>query len=124
MRFWTPRLWLTLAAAGGFVSVAAGAFAAHGVADPKAAEWLRTGSAYALAHMLAVLACGGLRARVPKAAWAAPLFLAGATLFAGSLYAMAFGADRWLGAVTAVGGLLLLAGWAVLVWALATSPAD
>ena len=41
MSFWTRRNWLTLAALGGFLSVAFGAFAAHGVADPKAKEWLQ-----------------------------------------------------------------------------------
>jgi uncharacterized membrane protein YgdD (TMEM256/DUF423 family) len=111
------RLWTMLAAASGFVAVAAGAFGAHGVQDPQAKAWLATGAQYQLTHALAVFAClvlwrmGGGTAAV--AAW---LFLAGAAIFSGTLYAMAFGAPRILGAVTPIGGLLLLAGWAVLAW--------
>jgi uncharacterized membrane protein YgdD (TMEM256/DUF423 family) len=44
MGFWSRRNWMTLAAVGGFLAVAFGAFAAHGVSDPKARELLRTGS--------------------------------------------------------------------------------
>ena len=57
MTFWTRRTRLTLAAAAGFLSVAAGAFAAHGVADPAAKELLRAAASYGLAHALAVYAC-------------------------------------------------------------------
>jgi uncharacterized membrane protein YgdD (TMEM256/DUF423 family) len=45
------------------------------------------------------------------------MFLGGALLFSGSLYALAAGAPRWTGAITPIGGLLFLAGWAVLAWA-------
>lgn len=112
------RTWLTLAAVAGFVCVAAGAFAAHGMSDPKAQELLRTGSLYGFVHVLATLACvpliglGAARAR-----WAPPLFLAGVLIFSGSLYALAFGAPRILGAITPIGGLAFLAGWATLAWA-------
>ena len=107
-------LWLRLAAVSGFVSVAVGAFAAHGVTDPSAKELLRTGSIYEAIHALATLACGmfGARARA-----AAALFLVGSLLFSGSLYALAAGAPRILGAITPLGGLAFLAGWAVLAWA-------
>jgi uncharacterized membrane protein YgdD (TMEM256/DUF423 family) len=114
------RLWMVLAAVGGLVSVGFGAFGAHGVADPKLQGWLRTGAEYGLIHCLAVFACalvlgmGGGRASL-----AAPLFLAGAMVFSGSLFAMALGAPRWFGAVTPIGGLAFLAGWAVLAWAAA-----
>lgn len=113
-----PRLWTTLAALWGFIAVAAGAFGAHGVADPKAKEWLHTGAQYQLAHALAVFACFAVwRLYGGAAGVAAWLFLAGSAIFAGTLYAMALGAPRILGAVTPIGGLLLLAGWAVLAWA-------
>lgn len=49
---WSRRNWMTLAAIGGFVAVAVGAFAAHGVSDPKAKEWLHTGSLYGFVHTL------------------------------------------------------------------------
>lgn len=105
-------LWLTLAALGGFACVAAGAFGAHGIADPKAQEWLRTGALYGFVHVLAVFAAAWLGARL-----APPFFLVGVVLFSGSLFAMALGAPRWFGAITPIGGLAFLAGWALLAWA-------
>ncbi|WP_337186874.1 DUF423 domain-containing protein [Phenylobacterium sp.] len=116
MTFWTRRNWMTLAAVGGFVAVAVGAFAAHGVQDPKAQDWLRTGAMYGFMHTMATFACatfmnvGARRARLAPA-----FFLGGVVLFSGSLYAMAMGAPRWLGMVTPVGGLMFLAGWAILI---------
>ena len=53
-------MWTALAAASGFLAVALGAFAAHGVADPQAKEWLRLGSQYQIVHALAVLAAVGI----------------------------------------------------------------
>ena len=114
---WTRRLWIGLAAASGFISVAAGAFSAHAMTDPAARELMKTGATYEFMHALATLACaslmqvGAARARVAPA-----LFLSGSVLFSGSLYALALGAPRWTGAITPIGGLLFLAGWAVLVW--------
>jgi uncharacterized membrane protein YgdD (TMEM256/DUF423 family) len=120
MSAWSPRTWTTLAAVAGFVSVAAGAFAAHGIDDPKAQEWLRTGSTYGLVHALATLACLPLLAAGAHRARLAPaFFLPGVALFSGSLYAMALGAPRWLGAVTPIGGTLFLIGWAVVAWSAA-----
>ena len=112
---WTRRTWMMLAAISGFVAVAVGAFAAHGVQDPTAAEWLRTGATYGFMHSAATIACstfmtvGGRRARFAPA-----FFLSGIVLFSGSLYAMALGGPRWLGAVTPLGGLAFLTGWAIL----------
>lgn len=115
---WTRRTWMTLAAAGGFIAVAVGAFAAHGVSDPKAKEWLHTGSLYGFLHTFAVFACAVfMEVGAKKARFAPALFLSGMLIFSGSLYAMAFGAPRWFGAITPIGGLLFLAGWATLVWA-------
>ncbi len=111
------RIWLALAALNGLMAVAAGAFGAHGVADPQVKEWLRTGAQYQLAHAVAALACYGLlRIAVGPAGWAAWLFDLGGLLFGGSLYLMGLTGVRALGAVTPVGGALLLAGWAVLIW--------
>ncbi len=114
---WDRSLWIRLAALSGLISVAAGAFAAHGIADPAAKELLRTGSQYEAIHALATLAWVALApSRGPGASWPPALFLAGSALFSGSLYALALGAPRWTGAVTPLGGLLLLAGWAVFAW--------
>jgi uncharacterized membrane protein YgdD (TMEM256/DUF423 family) len=105
------------AALAGFLCVAFGAFAAHGTADPKAQDWLRTGALYGFVHVLAVFAAASLRSR--RARFAPPILLAGVALFSGSLWAMALGAPRWLGAVTPIGGLCFLTGWALLAWAAA-----
>jgi uncharacterized membrane protein YgdD (TMEM256/DUF423 family) len=115
---WSRPLWLRLAALSGFVSVAAGAFAAHGVTDPMAKELLHTGSTYEAIHALATLACAVFVGRAAaRAGLAAALFLGGSVLFCGSLYALAAGAPRIVGAITPLGGLAFLAGWAVLAWA-------
>lgn len=103
--------WLAIIAAlSGALAVAAGAFGAHG-AEGKAAEWLRTGAHYQLIHAVAALVAIQLGARGP--AWC---FVAGGAVFAGTLYAMAEGAPRWLGAVTPIGGALLIGGWLWLAW--------
>jgi uncharacterized membrane protein YgdD (TMEM256/DUF423 family) len=114
-----PRVWLTVASVWGFMAVAAGAFGAHGVSDAKAKGWLETGGHYQLMHALAVFACyvAWRLLQAPAAGIAAWLFLIGALIFSGSLYLMAFGGPRALGAVTPIGGVLLLAGWAFLAWA-------
>lgn len=118
MALWSRRNWLTLAALGGFTSVGFGAFAAHGVADPRAQELLRTGALYAFVHCLATFASAGVMQMGGKRASLAPgFFLAGVLLFSGSLYAMALGAPHILGVVTPFGGLSFMAGWLVLAWA-------
>ena len=111
---WTRANWLTLAALAGLLCVGFGAFAAHGVTDPKAQDLLRTGALYGFVHVLATLAAGVL---APKARLAPALFLAGVVLFCGSLWAMALGAPRGLGAVTPFGGLCFMGGWIALAWA-------
>lgn len=95
----------TLAALSGALAVAAGAFGAHG-AEGQAAEWLRTGGQYQLVHAVAALVAVRMGARGP--AWC---FIAGGAVFAATLYLMALGLPRWLGAVTPIGGALLIAGW-------------
>ncbi|MFC3580242.1 DUF423 domain-containing protein [Sphingomonas hylomeconis] len=103
--------WIVLVAAlSGALAVGAGAFGAHG-ASGAAVEWLKTGAQYQLLHAVAALAVLRLDARGP--AW---LFLIGGLIFAGTLYLMALGLPRWLGAVTPIGGALLIAGWLWLAW--------
>ncbi|NML09965.1 DUF423 domain-containing protein [Sphingobium sp. AR-3-1] len=92
------------------LAIGAGAFGAHGVADPKAAEWLRTGGLYQLIHAVAAIALTGV------ARGAAALMLMGAAIFALTLYAMALGGPKWLGAVTPIGGVLMIAGWLWAAW--------
>jgi uncharacterized membrane protein YgdD (TMEM256/DUF423 family) len=108
---------MALAAVSGMMSVLLGAFAAHMTVDPTAKRWLETGTHYQMTHALAVIGCAVfLQAGARGARFAPALFLAGTVFFSGSLYAMALGAPLWLGAVTPLGGLLFIAGWAVLVW--------
>lgn len=95
-----------LAALSAALSIAAGAFGAHG-AQPPATEWLRTGGLYQLVHAVAAIVVAPLARPV---AW---LLLGGAAVFAISLYLMALGLPRWLGAVTPVGGAMMIGGW---VW--------
>ena len=99
-----------LAALSAALAIGAGAFGAHGVSDPKAVEWLRTGGTYQLIHAVAAIAIMGV------ARGAAVLLLIGAAIFALSLYAMALGAPRWLGAITPIGGLLMIGGWLWAAW--------
>jgi uncharacterized membrane protein YgdD (TMEM256/DUF423 family) len=109
---------MTLGAASGFLSVAAGAFAAHGVADPVAKDLIRTGASYELLHALGTFACAiFMQIGARRARFAPAFFLGGTLLFSGSLYALAMGAPRWMGAVTPIGGTLFLIGWGVLVCA-------
>jgi uncharacterized membrane protein YgdD (TMEM256/DUF423 family) len=111
------RIWMGLAAVSGLMAVAAGAFGAHGVSDAQARAWLQTGAQYQMVHALAVFACFTLwRIGASSAQYAAWLFLAGGFVFAGTLYLMALGAPRQLGAVTPIGGVMLILGWAVLAW--------
>ena len=105
-------------AALGCVGVILGAFGAHalkGQVSVEALGWWQTAVQYQMWHALAVVGLGlsrwGRRAFLP-----AMLFVAGVVIFSGTLYAMALGAPRWLGAITPVGGLLLIGGWALLAW--------
>jgi uncharacterized membrane protein YgdD (TMEM256/DUF423 family) len=102
--------------------VAAGAFGAHGVSDETAKTLLKTGAEYELIHALAVFAAltiAGRPARV--AAW---LFLVGGAVFGGSLYLLALTGVRALGAVTPIGGLMLLLGWLALAWSVVAQRND
>jgi uncharacterized membrane protein YgdD (TMEM256/DUF423 family) len=107
----------------GFLAVAIGAFGAHALRSrvpPAFAETFETGVRYQMYHALALLACAWAidRWATPQAAWAAWLFLTGIILFSGSLYLLVLTGDRWWDAVTPLGGLAFLAGWAALAWAL------
>ena len=99
-----------LAALSAAIAIGAGAFAAHGASHPQAGEWLKTGGLYQLVHAVAAVSLMG-NARGP-----ALLLLIGSAIFAFTLYAMAAGGPRWLGAVTPLGGMLMIAGWLWAAW--------
>ena len=105
----------------GALGVALGACGAHGLKDRLAPDRLdiyEVGVRYQLVHALALLAVGAVLRHAPAAA-ARPtwLFLAGTIVFSGTLYVLALGGPRWLGAITPVGGLLLIGGWIALALA-------
>lgn len=100
-----PKVLTAVAAISAATAIGAAAFGAHGASDPQAAAWLRTGGEYQLAHAIAALVIGALHSRI---GWA---MLGGAGLFAATLYAMAVGAPRWLGAITPIGGVVLIMAW-------------
>ena len=101
---------IVAAALSAALAIAAGAFGAHGASD-QAAEWLRTGGMYQLIHAIAAL---GLAARHPRIAIT---LLIGAGWFAATLYGLALGGPRWLGALAPVGGAVMIGGWLALAWA-------
>jgi uncharacterized membrane protein YgdD (TMEM256/DUF423 family) len=100
------------------LAVILGAFGAHALKQQVTAEalgWWQTAVQYQMWHALAVVALGlsrwGRQTFLP-----AMLFVAGVLIFSGTLYAMALGAPRWFGAITPLGGLLLIGGWVALAW--------
>jgi uncharacterized membrane protein YgdD (TMEM256/DUF423 family) len=108
---------LRLAAVLGFVGVALGAFGAHGLRNrvgPEMVEVWKTGVLYHLFHVLALLAVALAGERVRWRRPVAGLFTAGIVIFSGSLYVLTLSDQRWLGAVTPLGGVAFLAGWAAL----------
>lgn len=118
------RTFTVLGAVLGFLGVAAGAFGAHALRARLSVDLLEvfeTAARYQMYHALALIAAGWVAGRWPGGAATASgwLFVAGTVLFSGSLYLLALTGTRWLGAVTPLGGLAFLGGWAALAWAAA-----
>jgi uncharacterized membrane protein YgdD (TMEM256/DUF423 family) len=113
------RLFLALGAASAFIAVAAGAFGAHALRTrltPDMLAMFEVGARYQMYHALALIACAWAVTKWPggwvvASGWS---FVAGTLIFSGTLYALALTGMRWLGAVTPVGGVALLAGWVCL----------
>ncbi|HTU65882.1 MAG TPA: DUF423 domain-containing protein [Steroidobacteraceae bacterium] len=107
------------AAVAGFLGVAFGAFGAHALRAKLSPDMLavfETGVRYQMFHVVAVFAAAWAAGRWQKPVFgvAGALFLAGIAVFSGSLYLLALTGERWLGAVTPLGGLALLSGWLLL----------
>lgn len=103
------------------VGVGLGAFGAHGLktrVEPDLLAIFETGVRYHMYHALALLAVGWAVSKNPAGILHAAgfLFTAGIILFSGSLYLMTLTGARWLGAITPLGGLAFLVGWALLAW--------
>lgn len=109
--------WVRTAGLLGAVGVALGAFGAHGLKDritPPLLEVYRTGVLYHLLHAVALLGVvvAGPRLKLGHVTrWA---FLGGVFVFSGTLYTLALTGIGWLGAITPVGGLAFIVGWAAL----------
>jgi uncharacterized membrane protein YgdD (TMEM256/DUF423 family) len=113
--------WIFLGALLGAVSVIAGAFGAHALAarlEPRALELWETAARYLMYGGLALVLLGlfGFHGRrgVDGAGWC---LLLGSAVFSGTVAALALGGPRWLGAVTPIGGTLLIVGFLLFAWA-------
>ncbi len=115
----SDRLFFLLGAISACISVAAGAFGAHGLRgrlEPPALAIFETAARYQMYHALALFAVAWAVTRWPgpwavRAGW---LFVIGTVIFSGSLYALSLTGVRWLGAITPLGGLAFLTGWICL----------
>ncbi len=113
------RTFAGLGAIFGFLAVALGAFGAHALKarlTPEDLEIFETGVRYQMYHALALFAVAWAATRWPEAnttlaGWA---FVVGILIFSGSLYLLVGTGARWLGAITPLGGVALLLGWATL----------
>ncbi|SHH23794.1 Uncharacterized membrane protein YgdD, TMEM256/DUF423 family [Hydrocarboniphaga daqingensis] len=117
------RLWLSLAAVYGLTGVLLGAFGAHALRARLSPDLLavwKTAVEYQFYHAFALALVGLLlRGAADRALDVSGLcFAAGVVVFSGSLYALALSNVRVLGAITPIGGLLFIAGWSVLLYAL------
>ena len=117
------KILLVLGALNGALAVIFGAFGAHGlksrVDDSMLAVW-STASEYHFYHALAMLLCGLLAkafgaSGMVTAGW---VLFAGTLVFSGSLYVMVLSGQKWLGAITPLGGTALIIGWLMLAWSL------
>lgn len=114
------RIFLAIASTLGGISVILGAFASHALKDrlsDKALAIWETGTKYQMYHALALIAIALLIARFPNSRLfvvAGYAFISGVVIFSGSLYALSLSGVKWLGAITPLGGVALIIGWACL----------
>lgn len=107
----------------GALAVLTGAFGAHALKERLPADLLavwNTGAHYHLVHAAVLLALGLVGARDARVRLPFLLIATGVVIFSGSLYALALSGIRPLGAVTPVGGVLMVAGWISVGWVLGT----
>ncbi|MDZ4773661.1 MAG: DUF423 domain-containing protein [Planctomycetota bacterium] len=110
--------WISVGAFLGGLAVVTGAFGAHGLKErltPDKLDLWHTAVLYHVLHALALVAYG-LFDREARANLAGACFLAGICVFSGTVYALALGAPKWFGAITPIGGVLLIVGWLAFAW--------
>lgn len=115
----TGSAWFVIGAIAAGIAVILGAFGAHGLksrVEPELLVVFETGVRYQMYHALALLAVGLARLHWPTAtiSLAGWFFLAGILIFSGSLYVMTATGERWLGAITPIGGVAFIIGWVLL----------
>lgn len=101
-----------------FLSVAIGAFAAHGLKLQGYEQMVfETGVRYQFYHSLALILVGTIAIQKPTLVpnSVPVLFVSGILVFSGSLYVLALTGIKWLGAITPIGGLCFLIGWLLLL---------
>jgi uncharacterized membrane protein YgdD (TMEM256/DUF423 family) len=105
-----PRWLPAFAAANAMLALTFGTFAAHGIRDPQARDWIMTGVMFQLPHVAAVFGLIAWRNTkfVRSGAWAVAV---GSLIFAADLDALALGAPRWVAALAPIGGSLMMFGW-------------
>ena len=114
------RIFLAIASVLGGISVILGAFASHALKDrlsDRALEIWETGTKYQMYHAIALILIALLITRFPASTpltLAGYAFVAGVILFSGSLYALSLSGIKWLGAITPLGGVAFIIGWACL----------
>lgn len=117
----------TIGALLGASGVILGAFGAHALRsrlEPRDLEIFETAVRYQMYHAFAMLAAAWLLSRnAPGASSAAWAFFVGVVIFSGSLYLLVASGQRWLGAVTPLGGVVMIAGWLLLASAAFKQPA-
>jgi uncharacterized membrane protein YgdD (TMEM256/DUF423 family) len=115
------RFFFVTACLFGFLGVALGAFAAHGLKTQLDADLLvtfETGVRYQMYHAFALIAVAMAYTKWPTkgliiSGW---MFIVGIILFSGSLYVLSLSGIRSLGMITPFGGLAFLAGWLCMAW--------
>ena len=106
--------WIAVGAFSGAVAVLLGAFGAHGlkmIATPEELAIWKTAVLYHALHSIALVLFGLFQERRRRSSAPGLLFLIGILVFGGTLYGIGIGGPRWLGAITPLGGLALVAGW-------------
>ncbi|MEK4027667.1 MULTISPECIES: DUF423 domain-containing protein [Bacillaceae] len=117
------KLFIIIGAINAFLSVALGAFGAHGLegkVEPKYLEIWKTGVQYQMFHALGMVLVGILIGQVQFSSmlnWSGWMMLIGTVIFSGSLYALTLSGIKVLGAITPIGGVAFLVGWVLLVLA-------
>ncbi len=115
------KLFVTIGSLSAFLAVMLGAFAAHALKNklsPDLFSIFEVGVRYHMYHALGMFVVAWAASHFQSenfwlAGW---LFIVGTVVFSGSLYALSLTGMKWLGAITPIGGLCFLAGWAWLGW--------